>query len=113
MTYRTRRALENGLAYLREHGWTQGQTRDPDTGAVCASGALELGNTIGDMYLGKPGALVFHPGTNVNAAYRALCIKAGEMLGRDHINVITFNDEHATCQQDIETLFEKTIAECT
>ena len=92
-----RQLLEHGLQYLRTHGWTKGTQRN-ERGEVCAIGAVYYG--------WLPLAI---SSVTLAAAGGRLMDKVNET--HPYSTVAMYNDRSETTQEDIEILFEKTIAD--
>jgi hypothetical protein len=98
-----RQTLEGALAYLRKHGWVKRTALETGTGRVCAIGAVYCSLT--------PNGYVYpeHLPT-IDRVADQLRDKVAEITGT-YISVESYNDDPKTTYEDIETLFEKTIAD--
>jgi hypothetical protein len=97
--YTPRQWLTIGLDVLKSSPWTKGEYEDPDTGAVCAVGALLKGAGIFDG----------QESVNAIAALRELDRQAA-LLGATSSQ--RYNDHPDTTKQDVIALYEKAIANC-
>jgi hypothetical protein len=107
-----REVLETGLTYMRQHGWTK-YMRKAESGKVCAMGAVEYGwlNHLGQVTWDFPNGEIGENYLRVVAAQNRLSRKVNDLSNHNYLSVARFNDAKETTQQDVENLFEKTIAD--
>jgi hypothetical protein len=98
-----RNVIEGALTYLRTHGWIKGSSLDVSTGKVCTVGAV--------CYSLAEANPVYDLGVAVNAISLLRSKLPSSVYSYPETDIAAYNDDPNTTQQDIENLFEKTIAD--
>ncbi|MEU8317129.1 hypothetical protein AB0C33_02065 [Nonomuraea sp. NPDC048881] len=102
--------LENGLAYIRQHGWCQGSLTNVE-GNVCAVGGImqPIQREITTIWLGWS----HYPehADRIAEARHCLNQKVKELTGLPDMSIEVYNDSPTRTVEDIEALFEKTLAD--
>lgn len=103
-----RKDLEDALSYLREHGWCKGSMSD-DSGSVCAIGALHyhIAHQAPSVDWNLDPTLV----ARYFSARAHLDLKTRVISGKILEKTEQYNDLYATERGDVETLYEKAIAD--